>query len=258
MASSITAQGTSTTPAPSTSSSASSGCDVSTASCGAPSPGTLYLFTFLATLLLLGMVAGTIIARSVYLRRQQQRLIASGWVPPPPRRPKGELDLGQKPRIFDAHLGHALSASELNQWESLLPFSATYLSPTAPRIRGTEPHLQLIDAVSAVPSASSPASLIRRNLLSRPRRILQHTSTNTPIEPPPDPEMGIPLSEIPKVRACVAYIIAMPMEHPALGKNVFEDDKEESSVPVLELGVTEVELVRDDEFPVGDVDDKPR
>ncbi|KAJ7441526.1 hypothetical protein B0H11DRAFT_2163146 [Mycena galericulata] len=67
-----------------------------------------------------------------------------------------------------------------------------------------------------------------------------------------------PQSALLLVRASVAYIIAMPMEHPVLGKDVSEYEGEESAVPVLELGVTGVELVRDDEFPVGDVDDKPR
>lgn len=79
------------------------------------------MFTFLATLVLLGMVAGAVIARSVYLRRRQAELIASGlWVPPTQRTARGDVNVAQKPRVFDAYLGEAVSAGELIHWDSIL------------------------------------------------------------------------------------------------------------------------------------------
>ncbi|KAJ7450871.1 hypothetical protein FB451DRAFT_1410195 [Mycena latifolia] len=66
----------------------------------------LYLYTFLATLILLLGVSPVIVLRSLLLLRRRRRMveaaIADGtWVPPAPR---VKVDLRKKPRLWDAYL----------------------------------------------------------------------------------------------------------------------------------------------------------
>ncbi|KAJ6580490.1 hypothetical protein DFH09DRAFT_1146048 [Mycena vulgaris] len=215
----------------SSSSSPSATCGVSIGPCGVPSAGTLYLFTFLGTLLLLIIVAGAIISRSLYLRRRQRQLIASGqWVPPAPR-VKAEVNLKKKPRIFDAHLVDTVCASELAHWEAILPFSAAYTSPSAPVPSDTR--TLLLNRV--IPPSESPGASIfsRRRHLSRP--------PNINIPPPAEPHVAPPSSE--KLRAHIAYVIAMPTEQWIPEKEERCCD-EQSRLPVLEFGIAEVEVLR--------------
>ncbi|KAJ7654098.1 hypothetical protein DFH06DRAFT_1416930 [Mycena polygramma] len=71
---------------------------------GIQSSAQLYLYTFLATLILLLGVSSAIVVRSLLLRRRHRRLIAEAiangtWVPPAPR---VRVDLKKKPRLWDA------------------------------------------------------------------------------------------------------------------------------------------------------------
>ncbi|KAF7359629.1 hypothetical protein MVEN_00686700 [Mycena venus] len=202
----------STSPNPSPTSS----CLSTGATCGIPSPGTLYLFTFLATLVLLTVVAGGIISRSVYLRRQHRQLIASGrWVPPG-QPPKVEPNLTKKPQIFDAYLGGAVAENELRQWESMMPFSLTVTAqdiglPSEPE----QPQPQTNAVGVGGESAESTISGTPR-IFSRRRRVLQPTNTNHNI-----PVLAVPTetsaiktpvpAKASAVRTEIACIIVMPI-----------------------------------------------
>ncbi|KAJ7452207.1 hypothetical protein FB451DRAFT_696080 [Mycena latifolia] len=170
---------TSTNATPTDSGSPSSSCTLSAVSCGTPSPGTLYLFTFLATLLLLGIVAGGIVSRSVYLRRRQQQLIASGqWPPPAAPRVKPQVNLSQRPRIFEAKLNAVVPPSELGHWEVIVPLSAVYEPPPAP-LESFDPDAVLNNELSFPPTT-------RAGIFGRRRRVLE-----PPIISSPPPEFEI-------------------------------------------------------------------
>ncbi|KAJ6528435.1 hypothetical protein B0H19DRAFT_1274660 [Mycena capillaripes] len=256
---------TKTTNAASSSSSPTSTCLSTGALCGGAPPGTLYLFTFLATLLLLSLVAGGIVSRSVYLRRRERHLIATGqWGSPLRARPTTELpNLKKKPQIFDAYLnlnlgGGILPESELlKQWEWMMPFSATCAefeaergipSPPAP-----EPAYQTAAQLNnlVAPVVVSPVS----HIFSRRRRVLRttHPSTNTAVSPPSHPaEVAamIPLSErqASRLKVDIAYIILMPATPRHNDNNahpkIIQPDDEEEQFPLLEFGVSAVEVVR--------------
>ncbi|KAJ7748216.1 hypothetical protein DFH07DRAFT_830448, partial [Mycena maculata] len=219
-------------------SSPSSTCNLGASACPTPSPGTLYLFTFLATVVLLTLVTGTIVVRSMYLRRRHRLLVASGrWVPPAPPRPKGEVDLKQKPRIFDAYLGE--SASEFD-WESVPPFSATSAStptPSKPPQSASQPQVN-----SAMPSFQMTTQFNPIRNIPWSRRIAPHTSINILAAPQHEPEV-IPLLEMSpsKRRVSVQYIIAMPCQTAPLRKSESEGD-EAPELPFLEFGIAEVDV----------------
>ncbi|KAJ7734070.1 hypothetical protein B0H16DRAFT_1892552 [Mycena metata] len=116
-----------------TSPSATSTCLSTGAICGfANSPGTLYLFTFLSTLLLLTLVSGGIISRSMYLRRRQQRLMASGAWAPPTRRTAMTLEasLRNKPTMYEVNLS-LVAPEDLRYWDGMQPLAAAYRRPAA-------------------------------------------------------------------------------------------------------------------------------
>ncbi|KAF7319697.1 hypothetical protein MKEN_00751400 [Mycena kentingensis (nom. inval.)] len=100
-------------------------------SCPRATPATLYLYTFLSTLIVLLIVSGGIIARSVYLRRVQQR--NGTWMPA--RAPRVALGLGRKPEMFDVYIaecgtgtGPKLTMSGMGRsarWLDMKPFAAS-------------------------------------------------------------------------------------------------------------------------------------
>ncbi|KAF8872807.1 hypothetical protein CPB84DRAFT_1854299 [Gymnopilus junonius] len=113
----------------------------------------LYLYTFLATLVLLLSVSAAIVIRSFILRRRHRLMVEEAirngtWVPPaPPTRP-ARVDLSKKPVLWEAYIdkkgdlvghavGGALGDSKINdvwkmdntrEWDMIKPFAATYLS----------------------------------------------------------------------------------------------------------------------------------
>ncbi|KAK7677215.1 hypothetical protein QCA50_019809 [Cerrena zonata] len=132
------------------------------------SSAALYLYTFLATLVLLLTVSGAIVIRSYIIRRNQreaiERAIRDGtYVPPSPGagfggrgRGKGKVDLSKKPGIWDVYLGDvgegsnkggideksevgevrerdvgALgeTAKDVQWWDGVMPVSAFYAHP---------------------------------------------------------------------------------------------------------------------------------
>ncbi|KAG6838813.1 hypothetical protein C0991_008195 [Blastosporella zonata] len=115
----------------------------------------MYLYTFLATLILLLAASSVIIIRSIVLRRRHQRMVEEAirngtWLPPSPggfgsfghgvnRR---RVDLSKKPKLWEAyvgqkdkepkHSGKVDTITEL-QWDTIRPFSATYVLPPTAR-----------------------------------------------------------------------------------------------------------------------------
>ncbi|KAJ7082118.1 hypothetical protein C8R44DRAFT_823142 [Mycena epipterygia] len=215
----------------------SSSCNQNTSVCGIPSPGMLYLFTFLATLLMLIILAAAIISRSVYLRRRQRQLIASGQWVPPGQREKGEVNLKKRPRMFDAHVAAVVYSSDLKQWELILPLSAGYESPPAVILGASENAHEGESSGAAVPTLTTVAGTFLR-----PRRTLSPNITVPALVPPPPQADAIPLpdTEPKKLRAQLAYIIAMPVEERPSGEHY----EAEMEVPFVEFGITEVDVVQ--------------
>ncbi|CAL1697431.1 unnamed protein product [Somion occarium] len=102
------------------------------------SSAALYLYTFLATLVLLLSVSGAIVIRSYVIRRQQrealERAILTGtYVPPPPRR---RIDPSKKPTIHDVFLPTSNEKASLEfshrevdlhaWWASVVPAAAVF------------------------------------------------------------------------------------------------------------------------------------
>ncbi|KAF7358727.1 hypothetical protein MSAN_01211700 [Mycena sanguinolenta] len=111
-----------------------------------PETTSLYLYTFLATLILLLAVSAAIVSRSLILRRRHRRLvahaIATGAWPPHHGRDGGpKVDLRMKPRMWDAWVQPpstrgGRNAGQLQEkegervdWDAIMPFAAAY-SPT--------------------------------------------------------------------------------------------------------------------------------
>ncbi|KAL5482562.1 hypothetical protein ACEPAI_9156 [Sanghuangporus weigelae] len=102
----------------------------------------LYLFTFLATLLLLLAISCAIVIRSLVIRRRFQRRVqealAEGYVFPPNAGPgattglgalgaaaRRRFDVGEKPKMWDAHIAPPPPPDESKEmkWENLMPVS---------------------------------------------------------------------------------------------------------------------------------------
>ncbi|KIM89705.1 hypothetical protein PILCRDRAFT_2020, partial [Piloderma croceum F 1598] len=106
------------------------------------SSSSLYLYTFLATLVLLLGVSGAIVVRSFILRRRHQALVEEAirngtWVPPPfgaggrgGRHGLGKKELGEKPKMWDAWVGkdreflrggdREEGEEKMSKWEGIL------------------------------------------------------------------------------------------------------------------------------------------
>ncbi|KAJ7780610.1 hypothetical protein DFH07DRAFT_792889 [Mycena maculata] len=91
------------------------------------SGGNLYLFTFLATLVLLLVVSCSIIARAIFLRRAIRRQIdhamAQGLVLAPPVQGSHKLGFGMEPKLFDVWLSDRKHPSDA-LWADITPISA--------------------------------------------------------------------------------------------------------------------------------------
>ncbi|KAJ7458581.1 hypothetical protein FB451DRAFT_1273504 [Mycena latifolia] len=204
-----------------TSTSPTSSCTLGAASCGLPSAGTLYLFTFLSTLLLLTAVAGAIVSRSVYLRRRQRQLIASGrW---PPSRAKPEVNLKKRPQIFEAGLSGVVPANDLGHWDVIMPISVAYTPGPAP--------LEPPNSETLLNDGPSPPPTTGAGIFARRWRGLQPSNViKTP--PAPVPET-IPLAD------------PTPSKLPEPEKSAKQEgDEEPDELPFFEFGIAEVDVVR--------------
>jgi len=233
------------------------------------------VYTFLATLVLLLSVSAAIILRSLVLRRRHRRMLNDAirnglWVPPPPGAgPLGMsvaelLRLGRKPAMWEAYVGgpgpekqhstlrHHEPKTEWD-WDSLRPFSASYVAPPAtptPQASSGAPAVPHVHAQLSPPVAESPRRRIRLRVPGRPL-----PPALLPSSPPRDTQLNNAVS-IPgadpassahkKVR--VAVLIAMPRRPMESGVPLSEEEEgeeEEEEIPVVEFGVAELDL-RDD------------
>ncbi|KAJ7620817.1 hypothetical protein DFH06DRAFT_1341292 [Mycena polygramma] len=243
----------------------SASCLSTGALCGpSTAPGTLYLFTFLATLLLLTTVAGGITARSVYLRRRERRLIAAGILPPRAPRTlnstatdKDTVVVKKKPRMYEVCFGldENKAAGEVG-WEGIVPLSAAYAAP--PKVEIPQPVPEPAQEVAS--ALIEPMFGLRAFLISRRRHVLRSNNAISNSMPnsdstdgaETDPTHGNPApapSSLPEaLRAEVACVIAMPAP-PAysysLAQNSTSNEVDaEQQLPIFELGVAVVDVVR--------------
>jgi len=136
----------------------------------------MYLYTFLATLLILLGVSSAIVLRSIVLRRRQRHMIETAiadgtWMPPRTRQRRAgrSKNLGEKPKMFVAAFGKDESDGDVDgvgkekvrdekfenvQWKDVLPVSASYVTPSIT----TPPMIPIIPRIS--PSQPPPSSTI--------------------------------------------------------------------------------------------------
>jgi len=138
----------------------------------------LYLYTFLATLVLLLSVSGAIVVRSFILRRRHRRMVEEAIrngtyvAPTPPTRP-ARVDLSQKPELWEAYLGDGGwrlgSGKELDNWkldysrdwESIKPLCAGYAAPlNCVPYSGSTPNLTSLSppVYTPAPTSTNPSA----------------------------------------------------------------------------------------------------
>jgi len=199
----------------STCSSGDSACD--------PRPlsiGKLHLFEFLAVLFMLSLIIGGTL---VYRRRL--RLMANGeWVQSMQQKKIGLISM-ERPRIFDGHLSSPVSASGAEQWDAIVPLSATYKSTMANSAPSNQEemgkdHLKL--ANSPPTGRTHSPTFKRRCVLSPAHNNIPSSGTNS--------SFGVE----------IAYLIAMPTEDQTAGRchNI------QQGLRVFEFGIVEADVVR--------------
>ncbi|KAJ6575788.1 hypothetical protein B0H10DRAFT_2103852 [Mycena sp. CBHHK59/15] len=177
------------------------------------------VYTFLSTLIILLLVSGGIIARSVVLRQRQRIAMANGTWMPPGRR-EAVVHVRAKPVIFDAHVAGRDSAGLEQRWHTMKPFAASTIPPARPR---SPTSLRLV---------SSPAPGLRtahggmRNVL-RLYNILRSSSPS----PLSTTELQSPPAAAPSPPLRVAVFVCMPCS--------IQGDE----LPHMEFGVLEAEVV---------------
>ncbi|KAJ7670655.1 hypothetical protein DFH06DRAFT_1320588 [Mycena polygramma] len=216
--------------------------------CGSPPPATLYLYTFLSTLIILMLVSAGIIARSVVLRRRQRLAIANGtWVSP---RPRENYAARPRPVMFDAYLAAAADGKKEDEerWSAMKPFSASDVAP--PRKTPVLPPME---------SPQAPHEPIRRAARDQMRSVVRLYSPFRSLQlpppaPPPPPMIELapssssstsapPRSSPSPTQLRVALLVAMPFE-PSTPKQKEDDaDADDEDLPYLEFGVLEADVV---------------
>ncbi|GJE89118.1 hypothetical protein PsYK624_052120 [Phanerochaete sordida] len=246
------------------------------------SQASLYLYTFLVTLVLLLTVSGAIVTRSVVLRRRHRRLveeaIRNGTYVPPASRTRRRL--GEKPVLHDAFLGlgdpedcvneekpgrASLIAAETG-WEDIFPVSVQFVHRDGPRSCSSD--ADVTDRSAAAAALASPQSW-RHRLVTVPIAFIIRafgfpTSRNVP---PAVVAAAVPTSAAEKIdstTACalVSVIVAMPRppSHkpaprppagvpppslPGLSAHVLlpmDDDDSSEPLPPLEIGISAVSV----------------
>ncbi|KAJ7216747.1 hypothetical protein B0H12DRAFT_342991 [Mycena haematopus] len=203
---------------------------------GAPPPATLYLYTFLSTLIVLLLVSGGIIARSIVLRRRQQVAIANGtWVPPQRRE---NYTIRPRPVLFEAYLAMGMHGSKIKndeeeRWSSMKPISASDIAPPVKPVAVRPP----------VESAHNAHTPIRRAARDQIRSLVRlHTPFHPPPVPPPPPPIELvpqpPRISSPSDKVRVALLVAMPWQEVSPQK-----DEDEVLLPYLEFGVLDADVV---------------
>ncbi|KAF9780721.1 hypothetical protein BJ322DRAFT_1023455 [Thelephora terrestris] len=182
----------------------------------------LYLYTFLATLLLLLAISVLIVGRSIFIRRRAHRLleenVRNGVLPPQTGRPV--VKFGAKPKLFDVYAarntipGRPSLGDGLLAWANLKPLSATLRRPTSPSSRAPV-------SQSPTPTEPPPSLLFRLVPQLRPvPRIVTSDSSAHPLETR-QPHNSI---------LTVSVMIAMPTP-PTLHSSG-------DTIPPIQIGVT--------------------
>jgi hypothetical protein len=221
----------SSTPLPSSS---SSGQDSGGSNVPSPSSG-LYLYTFLATLLLLLGISAAIVARSVLLRRRTRRMfeesIANGtWIPPAPKIP---VNLGNKPLLHDAYTNidpnhEDVSLKTAGLWDTVKPVSVTLAKAD---------NVPMVDQFSIQQPSSEPQH--RQFPLARLLRMRAPTPTLTPSVS--ESQIVSPSHTTQYKTVTVSVMIAMP--HLPQQK-AHHHDGADRECPAVEFGISDVELPR--------------
>ncbi|KAJ7215399.1 hypothetical protein GGX14DRAFT_696461 [Mycena pura] len=222
--------------------------------CATPPPATLYLYTFLSTLIILLVVSGGIITRSFFLRRRQQIAMANGtWVPPSPNRRESRYTLRPKPVIFDVHIPPEAEAGTKEdpdeRWGTIQPFSVSDLDIASGK---STPGPSDEDAPPSTRTRRETGARIRARLLTLLRLRLHRPFRHAPAASDP---VAVPALElIPPLAAAapdpapspsnshlrVSVLVVMPTP-PASSSASTADDEEE--LPHLELGVLEADVI---------------
>ncbi|KAJ7037800.1 hypothetical protein C8F04DRAFT_1091565 [Mycena alexandri] len=217
--------------------------------CSAPPPATLYLYTFLSTLIILLLVSAGIIARSVVLRRRQRIAIANGtW--PANRRRENYLATRKRPVMFDTYVaapqpGDGSKPDEGEErWSAMKPFSASDIAP--PPMKPAPLPLPVSVAHSAPMRQATLDQM--RSVVHRYNPFHSPPAPPSPVEPsapppplpPTDPSMSHSSYSPSQVR--VAFLVAMPSPPEQEQQQLAEDDDEEE-LPYLEFGVLDVDVV---------------
>ncbi|KAJ7741776.1 hypothetical protein DFH07DRAFT_1063896 [Mycena maculata] len=186
--------------------------------CSAP-PATLYLYTFLSTLIILMCVSAAIIVRSVILRRRQQIAIANGtWVTPTNRREHVYI-ARPRPQMFDLYIADGEKHDE-KQWGAMKPLSASPIAEPA-KAPTRSPHPE---------SMAAQHGPLRRAVREEIHDMLRFFRA-PPAPPPPTMEPAVPSAlPTPTTRVRVATLVAMPA-------------RETEELPYLEFGVLDAEVV---------------
>lgn len=213
-------------------------------------PTSLYLYTFVATLALLFVIFGALIARSVHMRRRRNAAIlaaiAAGTYVPQPRTSKRRDDpLAPKPVLWEVHTGPASPADDPEKgWAGILPVAGATLVPVS--VTQQAPPAPLQHSVGSLDRRASwsPRWLSRvPSFFGRGRRPtgppaapdLPTIASSGPLasssEPPPPP--------LPSEPVRLAVLISMPTRT-ARGR----PEHEKGEPPVVEFGVAQVTYAR--------------
>ncbi|KAI9457487.1 hypothetical protein BJY52DRAFT_501922 [Lactarius psammicola] len=210
-------------------------------------PTSLYLYTFLATLSLLFVIFGALVARSVHLRRRRNAAIlaaiAAGTYVPSPRNNKRRDDpLAPKPVLWDVHIAPGSPAHDPEKgWAGILPVSGATLVPVTQQTPGP-----LRRSVGSWRTSWSPRRLLRVPFFGRSRQSTgPPASPDLPSRAPPtitglasslEPSTSSPLPSLPPSEPVhLAVLISMPTRT-ARGRS----EHENGGPPVVEFGVAHV------------------
>ncbi|KZT66176.1 hypothetical protein DAEQUDRAFT_730519 [Daedalea quercina L-15889] len=262
---SATASSTSSA-APSASSSAGS----SDSSGPSTSSATLYLYTFLATLVLLLSVSAAILIRSYLIRRRQRRLVGEairdGLISGPPA-PGVSIQraalLSRKPELFDVYLGHAPaekargkkrhasmdSASsgasvESGWWNAVMPVAAREVKILPGTTSRARPSPRTSHPPHPEPSTFArfrsrlrvimPMPSVGASILPAPVTARSRQSEPAAFSPPsaPSPSPG-------RQSLDIAFLVAMPIPHHQAHHS------EQDDLPYVEFGIARVSTAQE-------------
>ncbi|THV05273.1 hypothetical protein K435DRAFT_773976 [Dendrothele bispora CBS 962.96] len=149
------------------------------------SQGNLYLFTFLATLLVLLLISCSIVFRSFVLRRRYQRrlqeALASGGVLAPRTQGSHRKRFRTRPKFFDVWLSEG---GEI--WEDIMPVSACHIKPkrrSNPNAQSGTSQSQSASNRSQVQSTRLHLTSFTRGLFSLSRSASASRLNTTELEP---------------------------------------------------------------------------